>query len=161
MDLLRVCRSAMNKATSKRLISKQEAMVLLGDMPLTACNESIESVSISRSSRLRKTEDKSTDKTFVTKYMKRPDQFEDTNMADYYHYVKNTKKDGNTYFIANFVGINGTPRFPVTESYARHTLVVYQPWRDYPTSDNWTRDFQLFINQKIVLLWQNSRTNGS
>lgn len=147
-DLVRICRSAMNKASCKRLISKQEAMVLLAELPLTACTESIETVSISRSNRLRKSEDKSTDKTFVTRYMKRPQEFDKTNMADYYHYYKNTKKNDKKYYIPNFVGVNGTPRFPVTESYARHTLIVYRPWRDYPTLETWKREFNTFINSK-------------
>lgn len=123
-------------------------MVLLGNLPLTACSESIEPVSISRSKRLRKKEDKSTDKTFVTQYMKRPTEYEDSNMADYYHTFKNgdSKEPDDRYCIPNFVGINGTPRFPVSESYAKHTIVTFRPWREYPTSDNWPAEFEIFIN---------------
>ena len=149
MDLMRVCRQAMNKATTKRRISKQEAVLLLAEMPLTLCTESIESVSISNSKRLRSREDKDTDKTFVTAYAHRDTQHETMNMSDYYHLYKNSTGTKGKYFIPNFVGVNGTPTFPVTESYARHTLIVYQPWRQYPHHSSthvWRQKFDTFIN---------------
>lgn len=149
MDLMRVCRQAMNKATTKRLISKQEAVVLLAELPLTLCTESIESVSISNSKRLRSREDRDTDKTFVTAYAKRAPHHESMNMSDYYHLHKNGTESTGKYYIPNFVGVNGTPKFPVTEAYARHTLIVYKPWRDYPhySSENiWKQQFDIFIN---------------
>ena len=46
-DVKRVCKQIMNRAAAKRLISKQEACVLLGDLDLTHYTETVESVSIS------------------------------------------------------------------------------------------------------------------
>lgn len=149
MDLMRVCRQAMNKATTKRLISKQEAVVLLAELPLTLCTESIESVSISNSVRLRRREDKETDKTFVKAYVKRASHHESMNMSEYYHLYKNSTEANGKYYIPNFVGVNGTPMFPVTEAYARHTLIVYKPWRQYPqypSANVWIQEFDKFIN---------------
>lgn len=144
----------MNKAAARRLIPKQEALVLLGGLDLTACTESLITVSVNNSRALRKAEEKSTDKSFITAYAKRPSQFETMSLYDYYLHTRNTpearkKRAGNKYIIPNFCGLNGTPRFPVTDSYARHTLIVYRPWRKYPTAMNWKQEFDLFINSKF------------
>ena len=48
-DITRVARQIMNKTSSKRIISKQEAMVVLADLPLTTCTETIQSISINNS----------------------------------------------------------------------------------------------------------------
>ena len=38
--------------------------------------------------------------------------------------------------------------FPVSEAYARHVLIVYKPWREYPNQSSWKSDFDVFINLK-------------
>ena len=54
--------------------------------------------------------------------------------------------------IPNFVGVYGTPVFPVTESYAKHVLIVYKPWRTYPRLEKWIPAFNNFINSPGVPL---------
>ena len=51
-ELKCVCKHVMNKTASSRLISKAEASVLLGNLPLLTCSEYIETVSISNSSKV-------------------------------------------------------------------------------------------------------------
>lgn len=145
-DIKSVCTKVMNRAASNRLISKQEAVVLLGGLALVACSETIQSVSISNSKRLFLNKDIS-DSSFLQQYMKRPQVHEDLCLNDYFHYVKNRSKKGTETVIPHFIGINGSPVYPITESYAKQTLIVYRPWRTYPNSDDWKGEFTCFINQ--------------
>lgn len=134
----------MNKSSSKRVISKQEATVLLGDLDMFLCSETIESVSISNSKSVRCNEETSVDKSFISSYENRPVCYKECSLYEYFHIIKNSKtlkKD----VIPHFVGISGTPRYPVTETYARHVLTVYKPWLIYPKSCNWINDFDNFI----------------
>lgn len=148
-DLIRVCKQAMNRAASKRLISKQEAAVLLGELDLCYCTETIESVSISNSVQLNTGDSKASVKTITAKYKNRPKSMEALSLYDYYHQIQNAgEKSKRTARIPNFIGVNGTPKFPVTNDYAKHVLIVHKPWRTYPTSNDWIGEFNRFINDK-------------
>ncbi len=140
----------MNKSASMRMISKQEACVLLGELDLTLCSETIESVSISKTTRLRNGDGGGSNKKFLDVYKERPQMFEDHSLHDYFLHMKNgagnTTKKKRKCIIPNFVGLNGTPKFPVTDDYARHSLVVYRPWREYPESKDWKLEFTNFRN---------------
>ena len=134
----------MNKASSKRLISKQEASVLLGGLDLFVCTETIESVSISNSKAMRQKEDQATNKTFLEQYAKREDRYQNISLYDYFLITKTPSKSKKG-IIPHFVGISGNPTYPVTENYARHILTVYQPWTKYPVDRNWVAEFESFI----------------
>jgi hypothetical protein len=139
----------MNRAVSKRIISKQEAVVLLGDLDLTYCTETIENVSISNSKAVSVTAgDSNGPKTFIKEYKDRPEIFDLTTVHEFYHITRNghQAKTNKKLMIPHFVGINGTPRYPVTDDYARHTLIVHRPWRVYPKQLNWQDEFERFIN---------------
>ena len=146
-DLTRICKQVMNKATAKRLISKQEAVVLLGQLDLTKCTETIESVSISNSKQLRKADSSSTTTTMIDKYIRRQSEDEHLSLYEFFHKIKNkgnlAKKGA---IIPHFVGVCGTPKFPVTADYAKHQLIVHKPWREFPKSNDWIQDFNIFIN---------------
>ena len=143
-DLRRVAKQVMNKSATKRLISKQEAMVLLSGLPLTMCTETVESVSINNSREIKKTPNaEATDKRFVSVYGRRKICL-DMSLSEYFCCVKNHPRrlaDGGKYIIPNFVGISGAACYPVSEAYARHTIVVYKPWTEYPTNRNWIAEF--------------------
>ena len=131
-DLVRICKQVMNKSCTKRLISKPEASVLLAQMDLTKCTETIENVSISNSIQLRKAESSSTNTTFLNKYKSRHKSKENMSLHEFFHDIKNKgekRKRGS--IIPHFVGINGTPKYPVTADYAKHQLIVHRPWRDF------------------------------
>ena len=150
-DLRRVAKQVMNKSATKRLISKQEAMVLLSGLPLTMCTETVESVSINNSREIKKTPNaEATDKRFVSVYGRRKICL-DMSLSEYFCCVKNHPRrlaDGGKYIIPNFIGISGTACYPVSEAYARHTIVVYKPWTEYPTNRNWIAEFNDFIESK-------------
>ena len=137
-ELKRIAKKAMNNSAAKRLVSKQEAMVLLAELPLTDCTEGIETVSINNSKKLTKKDQKKPDNRIVSKYGRRPATMEDWSLYDFFVWDKNVNPQrpmsrNNKFIIPNFIGLSGAPRYPVTESYARHTLIVHRPWREYPT----------------------------
>ena len=153
-DLRRVAKQVMNKVSSKRIISKQEAMVLLGDLDLTYCTETIESVSINNSTRLKEGPENKTDTRFTTQYSNRPHECEEMSLYDYFLFLKNDGKNGRKgrkYIIPNFIGFSGNPQFPVKEPYARHTIITYTPWRKYPVNRNWLAEFETYIHTRKCL----------
>ena len=137
----------MNKAASKRLISKQEACVLLGELDLCHCTETIASVSISNSQRLTVSGESRGKKSLIKQYASRAQSLNYMTLYDFYHHVENGgDKSKRSARIPHFVGINGTPTYPVTMDYAKHVLIVHKPWRNYPESSDWIGDFNRFIN---------------
>ena len=140
----------MNKAVANRITSKQEASVLLADLPLVESTETIESVSISNSKRVSACEaDKhTTGKTIIDECKKRHSSLESMSLHQHFHCTRNTQKakHGKKTIMANFVGVNGTPTYPVTESYARHTLIVHRPWRECPNRETWLAEFDSFVH---------------
>ena len=147
-DIKRICKHIMNKTAARRLISKQEAMVLLGELDLVLCSDTIETASISNSKALRQADEAHVDKTFISKYEKRSHTYSDLSLREYFHIVKNLfpKTAKKKQIIPHFVGVSGIPTFPVTESYARHTLIVYKAWTTYPNKGEWIAEFDKFIN---------------
>jgi hypothetical protein len=145
-DLKRVCKQVMNKAATRRLISKQEASVFLADLPLTRCSEFIETVSISKSTRLNTDKSQSsTSKKFLDHYATRGPQHQHLSLHEYF-FVFREEIHKRPPAIPHYVGVNGYPCFPVTEGYARHVLICYKPWTIYPENKQWIKDFQDFIN---------------
>lgn len=59
-----------------------------------------------------------------------------------------TSRNGGKYVIPNFVGISGAPCFPPSEAYARHSLIVYRPWREYPQNGDWVEEFERFVHSR-------------
>jgi len=143
-DVVRICKQAMNKCASKRLISKQEAMVLLADLPLTLCTEGFECVSLTHSQQVSLKGEIRDDKKFISQYAGRASSLEEMCLHDYFHHIKNPSEK-ERHIIPNFIGITGTPQFPVTSDYARHSLIVYMPWREYPKEMDWIPEFERFI----------------
>lgn len=151
-DIYRVCKKIMNRAASKRLISKQEASVILGGLPLVLCSDTIENVSISNSKALRVTPDdnKQSSKKFIDDYQHRDVLFEDLSLHYYFLHDRNVKNKGKAkkYVIPNFIGVSGSPCYPVSKNYAKHVLVCYKAWRTYPRNVDWIHEFHQFMNNR-------------
>jgi len=148
-DLTRICRQVMNKAASHRLIPKQEACVLVADLPLVSCSEQIENVSITNTKKLK------TVPGNVNTPVKLMDQYKNRDLVthghmslhDFFFYMR--EKTKKTDSIPHYVGVNGYPCYPVSRSYARHVLIVYKPWTEYPKHDVDHRpEFEDFINSR-------------
>ena len=124
-------------------------MVLLADLPLVTCSETIQTVSISDSSKLGSTKSY----TILTKYKQRPEEMEHLSLAEYFHEVKNSDNPKKEIF-PHFVGMRNNPIFPPTISYAKSTLLINKPWRDissiYQQTDNDVmKEFLQFINSDL------------
>lgn len=147
-DLVRVCRQALHKASVQRLIPKQEASVLLADLPLVSCSELIENVSISNGYRLKTTQqgDK-TDTRLLDAYAKR-DQDKYGSMSLHKFFFEHRKLHNKQPAIPHYIGVSGYPCFPVSKNYAKHVLVVYKPWTTYPSCEKWKEEFDDFINSR-------------
>ena len=142
-ELKRVCKQVMNKAASSRLISKPEATVLLVNLNLSTCSEYIETISITNSRQLTLSSSQ-TQKNFLQQYQHRPSAYESLSLHAYYQlYHKTIKKEKSS--IPHYVGVPGMPVYPVSEDYARHILIVYKPWREYPTGTYWKTEFDSYI----------------
>ena len=129
------------------MISKQEAVVLLGNLDLATCTETVENVSISNSKQLQKADSSGYGKTMMDRYKTRQTTHEQMTLYEYFHHVKNPKgRTKQGVVIPHFVGICGTPRFPITTDYAKHQMIVHKTWRKYPESEDWVSDFHHFIN---------------
>ena len=148
-DLRSLVKRIMNKAAVRRMISKQEACVLLGDLPLTLCTERIDAVSLSKNKKLSVNHQpgRPPKTTFnIDKYENRSPKYHHMNLYDYYILFK--KEMGKPNCIPHFTGVKCTPTFPVSEAYARHTLLVFRPWTMYPSNLDWIEEFDKFINNK-------------
>ena len=143
-DLKRVSKKILNNSMTRRLMSKQETCVLLANLPLTTCSDHIETVSISNSKRLQ-TKKNQTRCSLLDRCANRTSR-QDQSLHDFFHSER--RRLGSRPAIPHFTGINGLPTFPVTESYARQTLIVHKPWTTYPNPDSWIREFDRFINSK-------------
>ena len=122
-------------------------MVLLADLPLTICTEGFEAVSLTHSQQVTLEGELRDDKKFITQHANRDTSFENMSLHEYFHHVKNPTKN-ERHIIPNFVGISGTPQFPVTADYARYTIIVYRPWRQHPKDLEWIKEFNQFINSE-------------
>ena len=118
--------------------------MILGDLDLCTCTETIMNVSISNGAQLSKEQPAKKKLTFVQEYMARPEAMELLSLHQYFHLTKN--EAGKRLIFPNFVGINGTPCYPVSIEYARQTLIVHRPWRTYPRNLDWIAEFNQFIN---------------
>ena len=81
--VFQIARKLLNRAMVSRTIPKQEAMVLLGDLPLTSCSEMIEPVSRSR---YYQVDTKDTKKN--TSWMKRYRDRDGRNNFSFHGFVK-------------------------------------------------------------------------
>jgi hypothetical protein len=127
----------LNRTTSSRIISKQECMVESTDLPLTICSEIIQTISISGSAKV--TTDKSIGKrSYIDLYKTRPIS-DDNKSFSQFVFEQNMHVQPEK-FVPHFVGMNNSPTYPVSSSYARSTLIIHIPWRDayYHRLDNTT-----------------------
>ena len=122
-------------------------MVELGNLDLVQCTEVIDLVSISGNYKILT--GNSCD--IVSMYRKRQRSEKKLSLYQYYQKMKNNggplSKEGVTY-IPHFVGGDGQPKYPVTSSYARSTILTHMPWDDSrkPTYEGkWIEKFNEFI----------------
>lgn len=124
--MITLAKKLLNRASSNRIISKQECIVECLELPLTMCSEKITTVSISGSAQITT---KKMGGNFLTQYANRAIDDENLSLCAFIHRILRKEGDDSIQVI-HFVGMNNTPVFPVSPSYARATLIVNAPWRD-------------------------------
>ena len=120
----KIARMVLNRALKDKVVSKQECMVHLNQMPLYQCSEIIQTVSISGAYRIDPRNSKG--QSFYDQYSKRTAEHYGKSMDEYFHFKKNN--NNNKTVIPHFVGGKNTPCYPPTESYAKSTMITYFPW---------------------------------
>ena len=136
----------MNSASGKRLISRQEALVLLGGLDLVHCSDTIKTVSLTGSKQLHgNDEDSKVDKTILSDYKKRDKSLAHLSLYEYFHMTHEKCLGSQKQIIPHFVGISGFPTYPVSENYAKQTIIVHKPRFKHPESDDWKGEFENFI----------------
>ena len=141
VDLNFLVTHLLNNASSKRTIPKQECMVLLSGLPLVNCSEKIVTVSISGYSKVTKKESN----TIVTRYRNRPHSMNHLSLHEYFFEIHKEKAEKH---VPHYVGSSTTPKFPITESYARCMLILHKPWRGSSRQISGSKllEFQEFLN---------------
>lgn len=149
-ELQSVCKRVINRTSASRLISKQEASVLLASMDLHTCSDSIELVSISNNTRLTVGEGSGTTSNTLKDYANRPSTYSKLSLHEFFPIYRGMRKakGATKTSVPHYTGVAGFPTFPVTESYARHVLIVYKPWTTYPDQKSWKTEFDTFIRSK-------------
>jgi hypothetical protein len=121
-----VATKIFNNSIKEKMISRQEATVLLMAMPLFLCSEIIESVNLSGSYRLDSTTSSYTSR-FYNKYAKRNTElFHNTTLDEFFHMTKNINISKT--YIPHYVGGKVHAVWPPTQEFARAMLVVHRPW---------------------------------
>ena len=144
-ELQRVTKKILNKAASRRLISKQEASVLLSDLPLTMCSDLFEVVSLSNWTRISSEEKQKQDCKFINLYAKREKEFHHLSLKQYWHFHR-VHLQGKCDVIPHFVGLSATATYPVSENYAKYILILHKPWSKHvPDLKQWHSLFDQFI----------------
>jgi hypothetical protein len=127
-DVAKWAHKLMNRSVANRTITKQEAMCELGGLPMVICSESIETISITGSTKCATDTNTS---TILSQYRNRPDAQQHLSLHQFYH-IKKNKKLASTpsyrEFIPHYVGGKGQPVYPITRSYARSELLKHLPW---------------------------------
>lgn len=130
-DVIRVVQKCLNKTVASRTTSKQEAVCLLGKLPLLICSESIETISLSSVSRVSSGYD-TTYKTLIAKYNNRKDHH-DKSLHQFFHLTKNANKPTNNKreLVPHYVGGGGQPTYPISKSFARVEMLKHIPWSEH------------------------------
>jgi len=129
-DIIRVVQKCLNKSVANRTTSKQEAVCLLGKLPLVICSEFIETISLSNATRVSSGHD-TTYKTIIAKYNKRKDHL-DMSLHQFFHLTKNTNssKNNKKEIVPHYVGGGGQPKYPISKNFARVEMLKHIPWSD-------------------------------
>jgi hypothetical protein len=164
--VIRVARQCLNRANASRIISKQESMVELTNLPLVISSEDIENVNISGAMKITTKYYNDKTSTLISRYQKRDSTLEKYSLCEFFHkeHNKNIKNAKNV--VPHFVGMSSTPTYPVTASYARATLIIHKPWREpmfHMLTDNECIDifekclFENYFPRSVKLAYQKEK----
>lgn len=150
-DSAKIVRQLLNATSSQRLISKQEVMVLLDQLPLITSTELIQDVSLTGSYKIGSG---FKSKTLIYKYSIRNSSTH--HNQSFHEFVckeinKNRRKKERK-VVPNYTGGQSQPTFPVTENFARSILLIHKPWHkkfDDSKERQFIPEFYNFLNSTI------------
>ena len=122
-DVRRVAIRCMNQISKDKLVSKQEAMCLMGNLDLFICSESVESISISSSKRVERGGSVVENKN-LREYIDRGTDCLEMSFHEYTCKQKQSK--GRKEIIPHYFGVKLNYQKEVTANYARSILKVYR-----------------------------------
>ena len=145
-DVQKVARQLLNKTIGEKMISKQEAMVLAGQLKLIDCSESINTVSISGYYKLR---EKGVCNTLLRAYCHRPNTLSHLTFHQFFHHTKNNTTSphlSNCKYIPHYVGASSQPVYPPSQNYAKSIILLHTPWiRRFDTNQDFVSIFSHLI----------------
>jgi len=140
LDVKKVSRQILNRAVGTRTICKEECMVLLANLPLFSCSETICTVSLSGWFKLGRTKSA----TILTRYRNRdPSTLGNLSLHEFFFLEH---PDGK--HVPNCTGTHNRAVYPVTQEHAKSVLLIHKPWLgdDHPSEDGkWIDDFTTFV----------------
>ena len=83
--MIRVARQCLNRANASRIISKQESMVELTNLPLVISSEDIENVNISGAMKITTKYYNDKTSTLISRYQKRDSTLEKYSLCEFFH----------------------------------------------------------------------------
>ena len=137
-DVQRIARQLLNKTIGEKMISKQEAMVLAGQLKLIDCSELFTTVSISGYYKLQGGHSNS---TMLQTYARRCQSLSHLTLHQYFHYTRNKVQEpsgNNCKYVPHYVGASSFPVYPPTPAYSKSIILIHTPWSK--TFDD-TQDF--------------------
>ena len=139
-------KQVLNVAAANRIISKQECVVLLGELDLYHCSETIRSVSLSGGRNFTATKNDSGTKkqSFINNYILRSKEQEHLSVHEYFSKNCGETSKGKR-IIPHYVGIMGQPVYPVTTNYAKAVCITYKPFRRLDHNRDWITEFNAFL----------------
>ena len=144
-DAQKLVKQILNRSTANRIISRQEAVVLLGGLDLVKCSEKIHCLNVGGGVKIT-SDGSGGSHDFKQVHMRRKSELEDLSMHEFFHVKENldVRRDSRNYKVPHWIGICGQPKYPVTDAYAKATITIYKPWRKSSDIDDrhGTRDWQ-------------------
>ena len=148
-------KNSLNILSGRRVIGQSETQHSCLNLPLTKCSEMLVPIRLSGWARLRQKNaiHPSNTNDFLTKYYLRMECFS-MSLWQYFHYKYNhDNKDGKIY-IPYAVGLQCTPTYPITGSYAKASLIKHKPWSkhnniDFRSDEDAKQQFKTFISDDI------------
>ena len=145
-DVQRLARQLLNRTVGEKMISKQEAMVHIGQLDFVNCSESLDTVSISGYYKLNIGKSAT---TLLKKHAMRSQELAHLTLHQYFHLLKNKTVDPSSThakYIPHYVGANSHPQYPPTVPYARSIVLLHTPWiRTFDTKQDFITLFRKLI----------------
>jgi len=147
-DVKRVAIKCMNQMGKNKLMSKQEAVVQLGNLPLFECSEKIEIISVNEG-KIIDAEGNISKSNQMQQYSNRREEFHHLSFYQW-QIEKRKKKNCSKEFIPHIVGPSTKPVFPLNERYAKSALKIHFPWKGkfesyFPENPNYIEILEKWI----------------